>query len=271
MISIAFEGLEYSGKSTAVRRFYDLLSKEDDTLSKPNGLAVKVHSNTSDTYLGTAVLDLMRSKNGGYSGDSFIDGKDILKVIMTERLLNLKYINKPFMDKNGGIIIYDRYLDTTLFLQGVMSSTCCPHEVLQIAGNIDPVLREHADIVLFLMPTLEEFKRRLSLRSGVDKNQRDVDFENNIEHHYETFKDYVNKRHIEGLFSDVFNPAPKMTIVIDKTDNKDIDSIATIVKSIILNSLSSNTKYSKANILLSIYQSLLEKTVDVKLNKLGAN
>ena len=197
MFTIAFEGLEGSGKSTSAGLFSAMLINEYSSLAlaakgadKPEvGIDVGIIATCSTSPLGTAVRDTLRGM--GQIGAVKLDHKEQALLVLSDRLINDKYVVSHYKANNNPYV-YDRYIDSTLFLQGFMhAGSLGVHQTLTYAKSISPSLVAAADVTICLECPIEVIKSRLSAKK---ENARDADTLNKLTLYHTRFTQYNDLR-----------------------------------------------------------------------------
>jgi thymidylate kinase len=222
MLTIAIEGLEGAGKST----FANQLSKkiEGNIVTDPDkeiNITVKSISTCSKTKYGQTVREHLGS-NGGFESGKLTEREQAL-LVLTDRLINDRLNVAPHI-ASGSPFIYDRYLDSTLFLQGYLpNGENGLSSILQLARDISPSLVTMADLTISLEPSVEVLKERLGPRILSERDQFTYD---DIEHYHNKYSQYSASRNIGFEFKTInYNKAHYMVIKNENNHKELIDKL----------------------------------------------
>ena len=167
---ITFEGSEGSGKSTQIRRLADLLvgvGREVITLREPGGTPIGEQIRNLLQYDGAAVAMTPESE---------------LLLFAASRAQLVREVIRPALAR-GGIVLCDRFLDSTTVYQGVARAL----DESQVAAINDfAVGGTLPDLTLVLDLDAAEGRRRASERKGpADRmEQEEADFYESVRRGY---------------------------------------------------------------------------------------
>jgi len=193
MYTIAFEGLEGSGKSTAVKMFIQMLQSEYEHLCLADkrkdipqtGIDIGSIATCSTSPFGLAVRQTLRE--AGALGAVRLNHKEQALLVLSDRMINDKYVVSQYKTNNNPYV-YDRYIDSTLFLQGFMHGGAKGmHEILSYAKSISPDLVLAADATISLEYPIEVIRSRLNNKK---ENARDYDTLNKLQMYHGKYSDY---------------------------------------------------------------------------------
>lgn len=151
---VTFEGIDGSGKSTALRGAGAWLASQ--------GLAVRITHEPGGTPLGDAIRGIFLDPRWGQ-----VDGTVELLLVFASRRQHLREVIEPALAA-GEIVLCDRFTDSTLAYQGVGRGV--PRERIDEIDRIATGGRR-PDLTLYFDLPLEEAERRMASaeRGGHDR------------------------------------------------------------------------------------------------------
>lgn len=176
---ITFEGLDYSGKSTQVRRVAERLSRD--------GRSVLVVREPGGTALGEKIRPLLLDK----TSKGMTDASEML-LFSASRAQLVAEVIKPALE-SGTIVVCDRFYDSTTAYQGWGRGL--PLDAVR-AINTTATSGLVPDITFFLDVPVEEIERRMK-RSGTRRDRMES---NDVMFHERVRRGYLNLADLEERF-----------------------------------------------------------------------
>ena len=161
---ITFEGPECAGKTTQIKLLSEALSLR--------GRDVLCTREPGGTPLAEAMRGLLLNK-----GDEPVTVESELLLFSAGRAQHVAHLIRPHL-KKGGIVICDRFIDSTTAYQGYARGI--PLDFIQ-SLNAFAIGETVPDITFLLDLPLTETRRRLALRNGIGGEDR-MEAENNAFH-----------------------------------------------------------------------------------------
>lgn len=177
---ITFEGCEGCGKTTQSEMLREYLLG--------NGRDVLLVHEPGGTPLGDRIREMLLDPSLG-------DIKPISEALLfaADRVQLVNEVILPFL-KRGGVVICDRFIDSSLAYQGVGRG--CGLEAVKnlndwACGNIDP------DVTVFLDLKVKEGLRRAAVDQGLDRIESEsLEFHENVRHAYSMLIRIFSHRYI---------------------------------------------------------------------------
>ncbi len=180
---IVIDGIDGSGKSTVLNAWIDYLIQSNNKifnlkkywqehkihpdLNEINTCDILISAEPTTVWTGAAIRQEMIKNGSQYSADSIADAYALDRLVLLKRLI------VPFR-RQGGIIVQDRGVSTSLCYQSIQSPTTLPMRyVSRIEGNAF-ALENAPDHLVIADLQAEQAMNRLSQRSD---EQDDAIFE----------------------------------------------------------------------------------------------
>lgn len=177
---ISFEGCEGCGKTTQSQMLRDYLRSE--------GRDVLLVREPGGTPLGDRIREILLDPQAG-------EIRPIAEALLfaADRVQLVGDVILPFL-KKGGVVLCDRFIDSSLAYQGVGRG--CGLEAVKnlnewACGNIDP------DVTVFLDIKVKEGLRRVAADRGLDRIESEsLEFHENVRHAYSMLMRIFSHRYV---------------------------------------------------------------------------